>query len=223
MTTSPLFKAMLSVLILTIITTVFSCGKEEGRIRISGTVTDPLQQIPVADAEVTLTGKMLQGGSFNPDPSVITMTNTASDGSFSIDIAQVRASELTITIRKRAYFNAVQTLTVQEVSSDKAYEGSWLLHPEGWVNLRVQNTTPGGASDLITYRIFSDNPECSNCCNSDYVQGPGPQYDNTVLCRSSAGTTAKVLWNVHKWNFSRADTTYLNIPLFDTVYYHITY
>jgi len=217
------FSSATILIVLVITLSLGGCNKDDGRIRIEGTVTDAVQGLPLAGAAVALTGKVIKGGTFNPDPSVIVTVVTDADGFFQIDIAQVKASEMALTVSSERYFNQTKELTIQEVSSGKKYTDNWSLHPEGWVRLRVQNTQPGDATDLITWRILSDNPDCSDCCNSTWVQGYGMQYNNVALCRTKGATTATVAWNVHKWNFSTADTAQLQVPLFDTVNFHLKY
>jgi hypothetical protein len=218
--TIPVFPAAILIMV---IVAIAGCNKDDDRIRIEGTVTDAVQGIPVSGAEVILSGKLIQGGTFNPDPSVIVTAVTDAAGAFQIDILQVKASDFVLSVNKKQYFIQTEELTIQEISSGKKYTNQWALHPEGWIRLRVQNTQPGDASDLITWRILSDNPDCSDCCNSTYIQGHGIQYNELTLCRTKAATVATVTWNVHKWGFSKADTAQLQVPLFDTVSYHLTY
>jgi hypothetical protein len=212
------------LLLASMLFSVFGCeDKDADRIILSGTVYDQLQKIPLAGAEVLLTGKVIQGGTFNPDPSTIAVAFTDANGSFSINTGQLKASDLVLKVVKENYFTLSKELTSNDLSAGKPYQADQYLDPVGWIRLRVQNVNPGDATDLITYRILSDNPACSDCCNSTYVQGEGPHYDQKSVCRTKAGTTATVIWNIHKWNFSTSDTTILNIPLFDTIAYKITY
>ncbi len=212
------------LLMVSVFITVQGCAdKDADRIIVTGNVFDKLQQIPLAGAEVMLTGKVIQGGTFNPDPSTIAVAFTDANGSFSINIGQVKASDMVLKVVKENYFTLSKELTIKDLSAGNPYHADHHLDPSGWIRLRVQNVNPGDATDLITYRILSDNPVCAGCCTSTYVQGQGPQYDEEIICRTKAGTTATVLWNIHKWNFSTADTALLQIPLMDTVSYHISY
>lgn len=199
------------------------CNKDSDRIIIEGTVTDFVQKQPVEGAEVLLIGKEFQGGTYNPNPSVLAMISTDSEGRFSFNLEQVKASDFEIVVRKDRYFEFSEPLTTNEIASGKTYKPAYTIHPEGWIRLLVQNTFPLNSSDLISYRIISDNPVCSNCCNSAYVQGSGMTYSAVVLCRTKGETKAQIVWNVHKGGGSAPDSASVSIPLFDTAFYHLQY
>ncbi len=199
------------------------CNKDDDHIKIDGTVTDPALSIPVQEAEVYLYGKVFEGGHFNPTSSVITAVTTDEQGKFNINIKQVKASNFELVVEKNQYFTYTKSLSTQDISSGKSYTASVNLHPEGWLHLHVQNTNPYNSSDLITYRILSDNPSCPDCCNSTYLQGQGKTYNVESYCRSKGKTTVSIVWNVHKGGNSKADSAFVVLPVFDTAYYHLAY
>lgn len=218
----PLGHSML--LFLSVIAAVlFACSKDKDRIMIEGTLMDAVQSIPVEGADVFLFGKKIQGGNYNPSPTVIASANTDNEGKFSINIQQLKASDFEIRVSKERYFSFTEPLTISEISAGKAYNPSYTLHPEGWLRIQVQNSFPFNTNDLISYRILSDNPVCMDCCNSDYIQGSGNTYNVVSSCRTKANTTATIIWNVHKGSGSTLDSALVSIPLFDTVFYHLKY
>lgn len=202
---------------------LFACSKDKDRIMIEGTLTDAVQLIPIGGSDVFLYGKKFQGGNYNPNPTVIASVSTDSEGKFSINIEQLKASDFEIRVNKEQYFSFSEALTISEISAGKTYKPSYTLHPEGWLRLHVQNTFPFNNSDLISYRIISDNPVCSDCCKSDYIQGSGNTYNVVSSCRTKANTAALIIWNVHKGGGSTLDSAIVNIPLFDTAFYHLKY
>jgi hypothetical protein len=199
------------------------CKKDDDKIIIDGMITDPAQSLPVEGADVYLYGKLFEGGMFNPDPSVITVVTTGADGKFLIKIGQVKASDFEIRVEKEHYFPFTEVLSGNQIAAGKTYTPAYNLHPEGWLQLRVQNTNPYSSADLIAYKIESDNPSCSSCCNSNYVQGQGTLYDLTTTCRSKGGKNVLVIYNVHKAGHSKIDSAVILLPVFDTVYYHLKF
>ncbi|HRZ41385.1 MAG TPA: carboxypeptidase-like regulatory domain-containing protein [Bacteroidales bacterium] len=199
------------------------CNKNSDRILIEGTVTDVMVAAPVEGVTVNLVGKMFEGGVFNPNPSLIATVQTDASGKFRIDIAQVKASDFELQTVKDRYFDYSKPLTINEISSGKAYNPQISLNPIGALRLQVQNTNPVNASDLITFRIVSDNPSCSGCCNSNWQQGTGMGYDTLAECRTKAGKTAVISWNIHKGTNHKTDSALVNIPRFDTAFYHLVY
>ncbi|MFO7723364.1 MAG: carboxypeptidase-like regulatory domain-containing protein [Bacteroidales bacterium] len=211
-----------SILILLLLIST-GCKKEEDKIIIEGIVNDPAQSIPVEGADVFLYGKVFEGGMFNPDPSVIAYAVTGTDGKFLININQVKASDFEIRVEKPHYFPFMEVLDNNEIAAGKTYKPAYTLNPEGWLKLRVQNINPYSSADLIAYKIESDNPSCSSCCNSNYVQGQGTLYDATSTCRSKGGKEVLIIYNVHKAGNSKIDSATVLLPVFDTAYYHLQY
>jgi hypothetical protein len=212
-----------TVILLLSLLVMAGCKKDDDKIMIEGTVTDPAQGIAVEGVEVYLYGKVFDGGMFNPDPSVIGYAVTGADGKFLIKIGQVKASDFEMRLDKPHYFSFTEKLTNNEISSGKTYKPAYSLHPEGWLQLRVQNTNPYSSADLIAYKIESDNPSCSSCCNSNYIQGQGTLYDGITTCRSKGGKDVLIIYNVHKAGNSKIDSATVLLPVFDTAYYHLIY
>ncbi len=199
------------------------CKKAEDRLSINGQVTDAVRKIPLAEADVFLYGKVIQGGIFNNTPTIIVQTVTNDAGEFTIDNPQIKASDLELVVWKMGYFEVREILADNQVASGKIYETSVALHPEAWINLQVQNTNPFNSSDLISYRIISSNPICSDCCISDHVQGNGTNYNVTSTCRTQSKTPVIILWNVHKGSSHKLDSVVLTTPISDTLFYHLKY
>ncbi len=199
------------------------CNKNTDRIVIEGTITDAFQSIPLQGVTVSLYGKLFSGGVFNPNPSLITSAQTDAEGKFIIDIEQVKASDFELQAARDQYFDYIKILTINEIASGKAYQPQIGMNPTGILRLKVQNTNPINASDLITYRIVSDNPSCNDCCNSDWKQGQGMTYNTETVCRTKAGKPAFIIWNIHKGTTHKSDSATVNIPLFDTAFYHLVY
>lgn len=213
----------LAVILLSGLLFVAGCNKNSDRILIEGTITDAMVATPVTGVTVNLMGKLFEGGVFNPNPSLIATAQTDAAGKFRIDIGQVKASDFELHTTKDQYFDFARPLTINEISSGKAYNPQISLDPVGVLRLKVQNTNPVNASDLITYRIDSDNPSCNGCCNSTWQQGPGMGYNTQTECRTKAGKTAIISWNIHKGTTHKSDSALVNIPRFDTAFYHLAY
>lgn len=211
------------ILIFLLFMAAMACNKDSDRIIIEGSVTDPVQSVKVEGATVYLYGKLLQGGVFHPDPSVIAMATTDASGNFKIDIGQVKASDFEMHVLKENYFGFTEPLTTSEISAGKTYNPAYQIYPQAWIHLKVRNTFPYDSSDLISYRILSQNPSCADCCSDAYVQGSGMNYNNESLCRSRALSAARIIWNVHKGGNSITDSAVLTLPLFDTAYYELKY
>lgn len=199
------------------------CKKDQDRIMIEGSIMDAVQSAPVADATISLYGKVLEGGIYNPSSTVIASAVSDAQGKFAINIQQVKASDFELVVTRTSYFEYREALTVDDISSGNTYEPVIQFSPEGWLRLKVQNSNPINASDLISYRIISDNPECSDCCNSAWKQGQGMVVNTESLCRSKAGSQALIVWNIHKGINHASDSTLVPIPLFDTAFYHLQY
>lgn len=200
-----------------------ACQKDQDRIVIEGLVTDHAQGTPVGEATVYLMGKLFSGGLYNPDPSIIATTTTDAQGKFSINQQQVKANEFEIHVEKELYFGLSESLDDGQISAGKSYQPSYSLQPAGWIRLKVQNTNPHEPDDRINYRLFTQNPECSGCCQSVFVQGNGMNYNQESVCKTYGGTSIKLLWYVHKSGISKADSATLHVPVKDTVFYHLKY
>lgn len=205
-----------------LILVVSGCKKDPDRIVIEGEVFDPVQSVYVGNADVFLTGKVFEGGVFNPDPVVIASTVSDNSGKFSIDVEQIKASDFKLQIVKELYFTHEKSLTINEIASGKAYQSSFDLFPVGWLSLRVENTKPFNSSDLISYRIISDNPLCYDCCSDIYNKGKGTDYDSVTVCRSKGGKQFIISWYVYKGD-TTVDSVSLVMPVFDTLFYHLKY
>jgi len=211
---------LVSVLLICIIP---SCKKDQDRIIIEGSVTDQIRGIPLEGATVYLYGKVFSGGLFNPDPSVITSTTTDAQGKFVINHQQVKANEFEIHIEKELYFSFKELLDDGQVSAGKTYKPAYSLNPAGWIRLKVQNTHLPEPDDRINYRLYAQNPECSDCCQNTFVQGNGMNYNQESVCKTYGGTSVKLLWYVHKSGISKADSAFLQVPVQDTVFFHLKY
>ncbi len=211
-----------SIILISLVFTLSGCKKDADRIIIEGVVTDPVQMIAVDNADVYLYGKVFEGGMFNPDPVVIASASTDNLGKFSINTEKIKASDFELHVVKKNYFTIEESLTLNEIASGKAYRPAFDLFPMGWLKLRIQNYKPFNSSDMITYRIISDNPVCYDCCSNKYVKGIGTEYDSVTVCRSKGGKEITISYLVFRGD-TTIDSVSLVLPVFDTLFYHLKY
>jgi hypothetical protein len=214
---------LVPVLIILAFSLLIQCNKDNERMIIEGNITDSIQHTPIAGAEAMLFGVVISPSVYNPNPVLITSAISDANGDFKIDIPQVKASDLEFRVVKDQYFDHSVMLNSGELAEGKAYYPSVQLSPEGFIKLKVQNTNPIDTSDNIFYRIISNNPTGTGCCISDWQLGIGKNYNTESVCRTKGGQAAWVFWFTHKGTVYKSDSVSVNIPVFDTAFYHLTY
>jgi len=171
------------------------CKKKEDKLIISGTAINEQTGQAVGAMSVTLYAKTITNGTWNTQYSQIQTQTTASDGSFSINFNNMRASEYKLTFSKNGYFKDEYVIQPDLVFAGGDYNNTYLVHFEAWIKLVFKNNPPYSTSDVVSYRFLKGSATCSNGCNDSLVYLYGANVDTYHICKLYGQQNAVVEWN----------------------------
>mgnify|MGYP000973390758 CR=1 FL=1 len=215
-------KILLIVLFSIIIFT--SCRKDNNEVfHLSGTITDSKSGNGIEGAEIIFWSSKIQSGVFNSNYETIAVLTTDYKGSYSVDIKNEKVIGYKVSISKFNYFSYEEDISAESFLPDKSYVLNYSINPAGYIKLRAVNTNPYDSNDFISYRFISGYMNCMYCCNNVANKGYGENFDSTFVCKTIGGSKPVISWNVIKNGQSVINSAEINCPVFDTVYFVISY
>jgi len=214
-------KRILTILFATII--LVSCKKDPKTISISGTVTDPYQNIPVAGAKVTLQANGVVEGVYNSSYITLGIATTDAAGQFEFIVDESAYDSFRFSFLKDGYYSMQKVVTAGSISPEAPYDGDFDFPSEATVNVHIQNATPFDTNDkLIAY--FENNPISSfDCCSSTPVTYQGMSIDTTFYCKSVGGFDLILFKSLLKNNVQTYETVIVHTLPGDTVNLEVLY
>jgi len=161
-----------------------ACKKKHNDINFSGRVINPGNNQAVSDAKVTIASTSVQSWVYNSNFQDIETTNSGHDGGFSFNFANQAANAYRIYIFKNNYFTNTTVINATEVTPEEPYFADFELIPEAMINLNIKNTSPLDSADRILFKILRNTVSCINCCPQGYIEGKGPTFDTTIVCKT---------------------------------------
>jgi hypothetical protein len=188
-----------------------ACRKKSSDIAFNGRVINPGNNTPIEGAAVSIASTSVQSWVYNSNFQDIANTSSATDGTFSFEFPSQAASAYRIYIFKSNYFPNTTLLNANDVTPDAPYNADFELIPEATINLHIRNTSPTDSADRILYRILLQTVSCVGCCPTGYIEGEGPTYDTTIVCKTYGNMYFIVESNITKGisTVIRKDSVYM--------------
>lgn len=214
-------KINLALLFLMII--LVSCKKDPKTISISGTVTDPYQNIPVAGAKVTLQANGVVEGVYNSSYVTLGIATTNAAGQFEFIIEESAYDSFRFSFLKDGYYSLQEIVSAGSISPEEPYDGAFDFSSEATVKVHIKNETPFDDNDKLIAR-FENNPISSfDCCSSTPVTYSGMSIDTTFYCKSVGGFDLKLFKSLLKNNVITYDTDTIHTIPCDTTEVELLY
>ncbi len=189
---------LLIFLIIFIISISIGCNKTPQYYEISGNVKKFISQESISGANIYLDAKKLENGIYNSSFTNINNTQSKTDGTYFMDFEEETVSEYRFRVSKEGFFDYEVEVSVDELQSSFSYKKDFTLYEVAWIELKVKNTTPQAIDDEINYRFINIAVSGKDCCSNEQIQGIGPAYSATNLCRSQSDEWIKIEWVVKK-------------------------
>jgi len=189
---------ILILLIISVFTFSIACNKTPQYYEISGNIKNVNTQEALSGVSVYLDAKKLENGVYNSSFTNISSAQSNSQGNYSIDIEEDKVSEYRFRVSKDGYFEYEEEVSVDELQSSFSFKKDFTLYEEAWIELKVKNTTPQAIDDEINYRFINIAVSGKDCCSNEQIQGIGPAYSVTNLCRAQSDEWIKIEWVVKK-------------------------
>ena len=191
----------------------FSCKKEKAKLTINGSVYDPNQGLPVANAIVDVAVQKVSSGTFQANYSHVETIETDANGNFTFEQDYELIVSYRLDIERDGYFTKSYVVPSEKTEADVPYNASFDLLPVGWLKLKVKTF----AADTINVRRFTEVfPECIECCTADNERYIGPNVNISTVCKMYGATEVKIKGNYSDGGVKTDFTITKNIQPFDT-------
>lgn len=202
---------------------VFSCKKDPKTISISGTVTDPYQNISVSGVKVTLQANGIVEGVYNSSYITLNTYTTDASGRFEFTVDESAYDSFRFSFLKDGYYSMQKVVSAGSISPEEPYDGNFDFSSEATVKVHIQNATPFDDNDkLIAY--FENNPISSfDCCSSTPVNYIGMSIDTVFYCKSVGAFDLRFFKSLLKNNVQTYQTTIVHTLPGDTVSLEVLY
>lgn len=199
------------------------CEKKQNTISIRGNVFDPMQNIAVANALVTISSSKITSGVYNSSYQDISITTTDASGNFSLDFTEEKSAGYRFYIRKEKYFDYTVDISANDITHEQTYTPNFNLYTVAYLKLEVKNTNPYDSADFISYRFTTGFLECYQCCTNTMFKGYGKTYDTIMKCKTYGNNTVSLNWIVTKNGIPINHNQNVFCTPNDTTFYQISY
>lgn len=206
-----------------LITISFSCKKKTDKLLVSGNLCDPNKSAAISDVKVNLSGKIIDGGTWNSSYTTLAEANTSQSGDFNIETDNVRVSDFKLSLTKPDYIASEIIIGSEEILPNEDYHNNYILYSESFLQVFVKNQNPVNSYDQMKYRILNGLAVCNNCCTSDYLTFSGDNVNDTILCIVPGNQNITIEWQVIKNSTPNTYSQTVFIEEFSTVDFSISY
>lgn len=214
---SLIFSVLFSILIV-------SCDKDEQKIKLSGKVLNPNNQLGIENADVFLDHKPVSSSIYNAGYQQLSSASTKSDGSYSLTYEKTRSSDYRIKVRKDDYFIFEKEYSPEKFENENEIKMNFNLFPKGFLKTSISNVSSYDNNDHIVFRFLNMEQQCMDCCPADYIHGYGQSFDTLFVCAAEGGTYLTYEYSVtinNSTNLYGPDSVY--VQSFDTTLINIDY
>ena len=141
----------LLILYALIFITIFSCKRKEEHIFVIGQTYDNEQNVPIQNVKVVLYGRKIESGSWSSTYTKLGSDVSDAQGSYSIDIENIKASDFKIELTKDNYYSHAVEYKTDDISKGNNVF-NFGLHSIAFVKLYIKNSNPATNQDLFTYK-----------------------------------------------------------------------
>ncbi len=197
----PKLRNMIKYSFLLLLTTVLlfnNCKKDTKVYKISGNISNKQTGDNINGVKVSLDGKILEGGVYNPSFTNITNAYTNDNGNYTMEIVEQQVSDYRFRISKDGYFDYDESVNVDDLQSSSTFIKNFNMIAESWIELKVKNTTPHDVDDKIIYRYTNIDVSGNECCNNQSITGIGAEYNETHTCKVQSNDWIFLEWTVIK-------------------------
>jgi len=170
--------------LITVLIIFSSCDNKDYNY-MSGELTDMTTGEPIANAKVEFDITEILSGSFHSSFEPFLETYTDDDGKYLFEFESRNFVKIRLSFSADGYHDVTTTFDPSNVGSD--YEVDEIMPKESYINVKVHNSFPNLADDVLKFRIMDINEECTVCCGSDYRYFNGKLIDTTFLCKVVGG------------------------------------
>jgi hypothetical protein len=202
---------------------IISCKKKEENYAISGSLSDPYQNIQVSGADVTLLAQKIESGMLNANFEEISSMQTDANGNFSFEFDVAAYSNYKLEIRKDNYFIKDVEINPNHVKKNEVYNDSYEIFSEAWLSLNIINNYPADITDNIAVSILHDAAGIYDCCSDSTASYEGTGVSENIVCKTYGGHTVTINWTVTSGGESNVFTQNVTCTAFDTTSFTISY
>ena len=149
---------MKNIILIFLITTLFSCNKGKADVTIRGVIFDSSLSVPLSNATI----KIYQVQSGSPD-ELVTQSNTNSNGEYSLTFKRNPTEYYNIISEKDNYFDLNETISFSDITIEDENVYNFSTTAISWVKLNFINPF-GQSSDVLRYIKQEGKSGCNNCC-----------------------------------------------------------
>jgi len=174
---------LLKTAILILIILICGCKKKNKNAGFSGLVFEPNMYSYIADAEVILSGQLVESGTWNTNYTILQRTKTDEEGKFELEIELQRISSYRITVSKDGFFDESYTIDPELINEGKIYDNTYNIFSESSLLLNIKNIYPSDSLDELTYSLNAQTQPYNECCSTSDYTFTGTNIDESVSCK----------------------------------------
>ena len=212
----------LLILYALIFITIFSCKRKEEHIFVIGQTYDNEQNVPIQNVKVVLYGRKIESGSWSSTYTKLGSDVSDAQGSYSIDIENIKASDFKIELTKDNYYSHAVEYKTDDISKGNNVF-NFGLHSIAFVKLYIKNSNPATNQDLFTYKITNFENNCFDCCTDSSYTYVGQNVDEYKKCKTYGAFNLIIKYTVRKNNEIKEYVDSVLTTPFDTITHNINY
>jgi len=155
-----------------------ACEKRTDTFVFDCTVYDQRLDMPVPGASVVMWVQRVNGG-FNPNFEQVGATVTDAEGRFHLEVEKEVVFSFRVDVSHPDHFSTSFSIDPDHVPFSTAYSETFDLAPKAWVATHLVNQN---MSTTATFKILSDNGDCTECCAADNHIVQGFPIDSLLVC-----------------------------------------
>lgn len=176
------------VLVLIVISLLFSCKKSSGEFTLKGTVTDNTFNKGLAGATIELYKVPVASN----NKVFVSSKVLGSDGNYSFTFPREQVEKYIIQIKKDLYFPIESMIYYSAFELGKETIRNYSTDAKSWVELRFLNNNPN-SSDHFRYTKQDGYSGCSSCCPSTEQNFYGA-LDTSFYCLNKGNTNYSIYY-----------------------------
>jgi hypothetical protein len=167
-------------------------------IDITGNILDPVRELPVAGAKVTLLSQKMVNGAWSFNYVYESEVLSDENGFFSFKKEFNYNPSFKLILSADQYFGQELAISYDQMINGNQFYKEFELIPEAYLNLHIENAFPFDQNDLVRVHITGWNLTCEGCCYAGFMEFTGTAVNETIQCNIYGGYTYNVEYIVFR-------------------------
>ncbi|GAB4298867.1 MAG: hypothetical protein Kow0068_22610 [Marinilabiliales bacterium] len=202
---------------------VSACKKKEDNYIITGIVYNAMNSETVPGVNIEVSAQMIENGTWNSQYTNLTSVVSQNDGSYRIELDNVKIASLRFNLTKNNYFNELIDINPENLSNSEENNQDLAVYPMAWIKYHIENQNPYDEQDILKIRVNGITKDDLNCCNEEYEQYTGMSVNVDEICKIPGNQNVTIEYLVTKHSNVTSHSMAVNLVSGDTSEVNILY